>query len=101
MRGWAILSIDSIDNRFHIIGSDLHDTGAVWLSYPILVMDLYEHAYFMDFGTNKEKYISTFVKNINWNILNDRFKKYVFSMQAMNMNRNNYSPFEFRNSSFI
>lgn len=74
MRGWAILAIDSIDSKFHIIGSDLHDTGAVWRSYPILVMDVYEHAYFMDFGADKEKYISTFIKNINWSVLNDRFK---------------------------
>jgi len=73
MRGWAILTIDSMDNKLHIIGSDLHDTGAVWLSHPILVMDLYEHAYFMDFGTDKAKYISTFIKNINWKVLNDRF----------------------------
>jgi len=73
MRGWAVLTIDSMDNKLHIIGSDLHDTGAVWLSHPILVMDVYEHAYFMDFGTDRAKYISTFIKNINWKVLNDRF----------------------------
>ncbi|WP_026887624.1 superoxide dismutase [Clostridium beijerinckii] len=101
MRGWAVLSIDSIDNNFHIIGSDLHDTGAVWLSYPILVMDLYEHAYFMDFGTDKGKYISTFIKNINWNILNNRFRNYIRSMQNADMKRINHYPFEFRNLSFI
>ncbi len=80
MRGWAILTIDSIDNKLHIIGSDLHDTGAVWLSCPVLVMDLYEHAYFMDFGTDKAKYISTFIENINWQVLNDRFLEYITSM---------------------
>lgn len=99
MRGWAILSIDSIDNSLHIIGSDAHDVGAVWLSSPILVMDLYEHAYFMDFGTDKGKYISTFIKNINWNILNDRFENYASSMQIMNKKRYNYHPFEFRSLS--
>jgi len=101
MRGWAILSIDSMCNDFHIFGSDLHDTGAVWLSYPILVMDVYEHAYFMDFGTDKEKYISTFIKNINWNTLNDRFKKYLSLMQNMNIKRYDHYPFEFCNLSFI
>lgn len=87
MRGWAVLSIDSLDNKLHIIGSDLHDTGAVWLSYPILVMDVYEHAYFMDFGTDKEKYIFTFIQNINWDILNDRFQKYLSTMQPIIMNQ--------------
>jgi Fe-Mn family superoxide dismutase len=92
MRGWAVLSIDSIDNKLHIIGSDLHDTGSVWLSYPLLIMDVYEHAYFMDFGTDKRKYISTFVENINWGILNDRFQKYVSSMQLPSMNQSRYYP---------
>ncbi|AGK98012.1 superoxide dismutase [Clostridium pasteurianum] len=97
MRGWAILAIDSIDNKFHIIGSDLHDTGAVWLSYPLLVMDVYEHAYFMDFGTDKRKYISTFINNINWGVLNNRFANYVSSLQINNMNANmkRYSPYPF------
>ncbi len=93
MRGWAVLSIDSLDNKLHIIGSDLHDTGAVWQSFPILVMDVYEHAYFMDFGTDKKKYISTFIENINWSILNDRFQKYVFSMRSVNMNQHRYYPY--------
>ncbi|MEY8000118.1 superoxide dismutase [Clostridium sp. Mt-5] len=92
MRGWAILSIDSMDNKLHIIGSDLHDTGAVWISCPILVMDVYEHAYFMDFGTDRRKYISTFIQNINWDILNNRFKKYISSMQSMNIKPYRYCP---------
>lgn len=92
MRGWVILSIDSIDNKLHIIGSDLHDTGSVWLSHPILVLDVYEHAYFMDFGTDREKYIKTFIQNINWNILNIRFENYMYSIRMRNYK---YYPFQF------
>lgn len=96
MRGWAILTIDSIDNKFHIIGSDLHDTGAVWISYPILVMDVYEHAYFMDFGTDRKRYINAFIQNINWGILNQRFQKYITLMKSMSMkNRYVSCPFGF------
>lgn len=80
MRGWVVLAIDSLDNKMHIIGCDEHDKGAIWLSYPILVMDVYEHSYFMDFGTDRRKYISTFIQNINWNVLNERFSKYNASM---------------------
>jgi Fe-Mn family superoxide dismutase len=90
MRGWAVLSIDSLDNRLHVIGSDLHDTGSVWLSYPILVLDVYEHAYFMDFGTDRKKYIATFIQNINWKVVNDRYQKYISTMQCMNMRRCRY-----------
>jgi Fe-Mn family superoxide dismutase len=95
MRGWAVLSIDSIDNKLHLIGSDLHDTGAVWLSYPILVMDVYEHAYFMDFGTDRKKYISTFIHNINWKVLNNRFEKYLAPLDSINSRHANACPFGF------
>lgn len=87
MRGWVNLCIDPLDNMLHIIGSDAHDTGAVWLSYPILTMDVYEHAYFMDFGTDKKKYISTFIENINWNVLNVRLQRYVSLMQCIEANK--------------
>jgi Fe-Mn family superoxide dismutase len=95
MRGWVILTIDSIDNKLHIIGSDLHDTGAVWLSYPILVMDVYEHAYFMDFGTDRKKYICTFIENINWKVLNERFQHYISLKKPVNMSRHITCPMGF------
>ncbi|MBU3160318.1 superoxide dismutase [Clostridium frigoris] len=85
MRGWAVLTLDLLDNSLHIIGSDSHDNGSVWLSCPILIMDIYEHAYFMDFGINRKKYISTFIDNINWNILNERFEKYISPLKSMDM----------------
>lgn len=94
MRGWTILSIDPIDNKLHIIGSDLHDTGAVWNSYPLLVMDVYEHAYFMDFGIDRGKYIYTFIKNINWKVLNNRFANYLSLMQINNIRLYNHCPYE-------
>ncbi|OPJ60316.1 superoxide dismutase [Clostridium oryzae] len=86
VRGWAILTLDSIDSKLHIIGSDAHDVGAVWMSCPILVLDVYEHAYFMDFGTNRRKYITTFINNINWKVLNDRFDRYLASMGSIKTN---------------
>lgn len=95
MRGWAIVSIDLLDNKFHIIGSDLHDTGAVWLSCPILVLDVYEHAYFMDFGTDRKSYISKFIQNINWTVLNERFQNYLHRMGLIDMNKPRYFPYPF------
>lgn len=93
MRGWAVLSIDLFDNKLHVFGSDSHDNGAVWLSYPILVLDLYEHSYFMDFGIDKKKYISIFIQNINWNVLNERFKEYISAIKPMSPERSVNCPF--------
>ncbi|WP_163249508.1 superoxide dismutase [Clostridium niameyense] len=90
VRGWAILCIDPLDNKLHIFGSDTHDNGAIWLSYPLLIMDVYEHAYFLDFGTDKSKYIDVFFKNVNWNIVNNRLKKYYNLMSLKNCNMRSY-----------
>ncbi|MBC2582115.1 superoxide dismutase [Clostridium sp. DJ247] len=76
MRGWAILSIEPLDNKLHIFGSDAHDVGAVWNAFPLLIMDVYEHAYFLDFGTDRKKYIDVFINNINWKVVNNRLRQY-------------------------
>lgn len=92
VRGWAILAIDPLDNKLHVFGSDAHDVGAVWDSYPLLIMDVYEHAYFMDFGTDRSKYIDTFIKNINWRIVNSRLQKYNMIKSAADSMRHLENP---------
>ncbi|WP_251862481.1 superoxide dismutase [Clostridium sp. Marseille-Q2269] len=86
MRGWVVLGIDPMDTKLHIFGSDAHDNGALWLSYPLLVMDVYEHAYFMDFGTDKTKYMDVFLQNVNWNLINERLGMYYTIINAINSN---------------
>ncbi|GAA0739501.1 superoxide dismutase [Clostridium oceanicum] len=97
VRGWAILCIDPIDNKLHIYGSDTHDTGAMWLCYPLLIMDVYEHAYFIDFGTNKKAYMDEFFKNVNWNKVNLRLKKY-FNLLQNNLFERQQEYLSFSNS---
>ncbi|EDT87414.1 superoxide dismutase [Clostridium botulinum] len=86
MRGWVVLGIDPLDKKLHIFGSDSHDNGAIWLAYPLLVMDVYEHAYFMDFGTDKGKYMDAFLQNVNWNLINNRLGMYYTLINALNHN---------------
>ncbi|NFB84517.1 superoxide dismutase [Clostridium botulinum] len=86
MRGWVVLGIDPLDKKLHIFGSDSHDNGAIWLAYPLLVMDVYEHAYFMDFGTDKGKYMDAFLQNVNWNLINNRLGMYYTLINALKHN---------------
>jgi superoxide dismutase, Fe-Mn family len=65
-RGWVILAWDYKDNKLHNYIADMHNQGGVWDTVPLLVLDMYEHAYFIDFGTDKKKYIEWFLENINW-----------------------------------
>lgn len=72
MRGWAIVCYDELTDSLRITGSDLHDQGAFWCCNPILVIDVYEHAYFMDFGADRAKYIDTIFENLNWSVISNR-----------------------------
>src|SRR3989344_4643670 len=45
---------------------DSHNQGGVWNSIALLIMDVYEHAYFIDYATGRKAYIDAFFKNIDW-----------------------------------
>ncbi|MCL2673929.1 MAG: superoxide dismutase [Defluviitaleaceae bacterium] len=73
-RGWCILSYEQRTKTFRNIMQDTHDNGAVACAYPLLVLDMYEHAYFLDYGTDKAAYINKFIASINWNAVSKRLK---------------------------
>ena len=66
VRGWVVLAYENLSKSLRIFGADAHDVGAVWDTRLILVMDVYEHAYFLDFGTKRADYVKAFWKNIDW-----------------------------------
>ena len=75
-RGWAILAYDQRCKMLRNISLDDHDTGEVVLSLPILVLDMYEHAYMIQYGIEKMNYINAFIENIHWDILSQRVMHY-------------------------
>jgi Fe-Mn family superoxide dismutase len=64
-RGWSILAWDMKYGKIKHYNSDIHNQ-AVWGCVPLITLDVYEHAYFMDYGTDKKGYIQAFWKNMNW-----------------------------------
>ena len=48
----------------------------MWGSVPVLILDVYEHAYFIDYATNRKGYIDAFFKNIKWGECNEVIGKY-------------------------
>jgi superoxide dismutase, Fe-Mn family len=72
-RGWAVLAYDSFDKQLHIYAGDAQNHGGVWGSMPLVPMDVYEHAYFLDFGSDRAAYIAAFMNNINWGAVNEMF----------------------------
>ena len=73
-RGWTVLAWDLHEGRLKQYNGDAHD-HAVWGCIPILVCDVYEHAYFIDFGSDRKAYIEAFFKNLNWEMAEEMYKK--------------------------
>ena len=64
-RGWVILAYDFNEGALRNYIADSHNSFGVWGAAPILVLDMYEHAYFIDFGADKKAYIETWFQNLN------------------------------------
>ncbi|MDQ3099677.1 MAG: Fe-Mn family superoxide dismutase [bacterium] len=65
-RGWVWLAWDNdLGHLFNYLG-DAQNTFPVWNSTPILALDTYEHAYFIDHGAARAKYVEAFMKNLDW-----------------------------------
>lgn len=72
-RGWAVTALDPTDGKIRNFLADFHSHGGVWGATPLLALDAYEHAYFMDFGSDKKAYIEAWVQNVNWRQVNAHF----------------------------
>lgn len=69
-RGWVVLAWDLDEHKLMNVVCDVHNQGGVWNCVPLLVLDVYEHAYFIDYATGRKKYLETFMQNIDWNVPN-------------------------------
>jgi Fe-Mn family superoxide dismutase len=72
--GWAILNFNFRDGKLHNYIAFDH-TDNVAFGRPILVNDMFEHAYHMDFGSNAAAYVDAFMQNVNWEEANRRFEE--------------------------
>ena len=70
--GWAICYENPANHRLSNHWISLHETGNVAGFHPILVMDVWEHAYLLDFKTERPKYIEAFFSNIDWSAVDSR-----------------------------
>jgi Fe-Mn family superoxide dismutase len=74
--GWAICYQNPANGRISNHWITLHETGNVAGFNPILVMDVWEHAFLLDYKpAERPKYIEAFFSNINWTMVEDRLKK--------------------------
>lgn len=72
--GWALLVFELDTGALRTISSGNH-SQVLATSLPLLVMDLYEHSYHMDFGANVGRYVDAFFANVNWDEVNHRLER--------------------------
>ena len=74
MRGWALAAVNYRTGKLKIYGLDQHHQYVPNMVYPILALDVYEHAYMIDYGIDRGKYLDTFIANLNWRPLEERLQ---------------------------
>jgi Fe-Mn family superoxide dismutase len=80
--GWAICYENPANGRISNHWITLHETGNVSGFNPVLVMDVWEHAFLLDYKpADRPKYIEAFFSNIDWNALEQRLKTGASSRQ--------------------
>ena len=70
--GWAVLYQDRTDGRLMNFWINEHDVGHPAGCEPLLVMDIFEHAFMLDFGLKRALYIDAFFANIDWTTVDSR-----------------------------
>jgi superoxide dismutase, Fe-Mn family len=70
--GWVVLYEDNLTGHLYNAWINEHDGGHLAGCKPVLIMDVFEHAYMVDYGLKKADYITAFFKNINWEIAENR-----------------------------
>lgn len=73
-RGWVITAYDVSDKKIHNFVADAHNETIPVNVLPLFITDVYEHAYFLDFGTDRAAYLDAFLSQVNWQVVEDRMQ---------------------------
>lgn len=71
--GWAMLVKHPVNGKLYNVVSDEHAMGVLWMGIPLVVIDTYEHAFYIDYQNRKAEYVDKFISHIDWNEVNQRF----------------------------
>ncbi len=72
MRGWVVIGFNTRGGHLDAFGLDGHNMWSPISTVPIVVLDVYEHAYMIDYGIDRAKYLEAFLKNVDWEVVGKR-----------------------------
>ena len=70
--GWVLLTYDRIDGKLHHNQVWEHSNGIMINQEHLLALDTWEHAFMIDFGTDKKSYLGAFLQNVKWKVVAER-----------------------------
>jgi len=73
--GWAVCAYSTFLQRYINFFVESHDTSIPVGCYPVVVIDVWEHAYFRDYLDDRRSYIYSMMKELDWVVIEERFKK--------------------------
>ena len=73
--GWAITYFNTYTQRYMNCAIDLHSQNVPFGSYPVIVMDVWQHAYYSDYLKDVKTYVYAMMKQLNWKVIENRIKK--------------------------
>lgn len=71
--GWVVMYYDRVGDRLINMWVNEHDVGHLAGCVPLLIMDVFEHAFMIDYGLKRADYIATFFTAIDWSVVEKRF----------------------------
>ena len=73
--GWSLCVFDLNTGKLRNIGADVHNTNGIWNAILVLALDVYENAYYTDYGPKRAPYLDAFLKNVRWPDVEQRLEK--------------------------
>lgn len=73
--GWTLLVWDPRFERLEILQCEKHQNLTLWGCIPLLVLDMWEHSYYLQYKTKRKEYVNACWNIVNWNEVNKRWTK--------------------------
>jgi Fe-Mn family superoxide dismutase len=73
--GWGVLAYEPYMGHLVILQAEKHQDMTIWGVYPLLVCDVWEHAYYLKYQNRRAEYVENFFKVLNWSEVERRYQK--------------------------
>jgi len=73
--GWAVLGYHPFDQQLSLLQCENHEKKVVWGTIPLLVVDVWEHAYYLKYQNKRADFVAAWWNLVNWNDVSARYAK--------------------------